>query len=298
MVFNKKDKKDKNKTKDIDSPLINNEKEETKNKIKDYSDKGINTQDKAFAYDILLWDVSENTSVALPIFGANRVYDGKNVFLYNEKIGFKEPIPENNDEYRQHKLEEIEDSIKDIEKQIKKVREGKLNWSLKDLKKDLRIYNNFKRSLLLNGSGSYQTFNSNGKRMYMFDRRGDLKLPLFKNTDISTMYIPSEQKTQEVMQLLKENKDKNGEEHRVTLATYGLIIFLGLLAIGFGFVMWKVTGIPLDVGQQLADVATTLADVTKDLNSVTDSMNNITTNIEGSSPDLNTSPNNQVINGR
>jgi len=258
---------------EVDMPFSDVPKQEnkSKNKHKNMS----NQQQGGYGYDVELYDVWDTTSRRLPAFGANRIIEGDNVYLYNDKTGFKVPFPENSEDYKQYTLDELDLQIKGIENKIKKVKGGKLDWSLKDLNKELRVLKNYARSLQLQGRGSYMIINANGRPLFMFDRINNFKMPLFKNTDRSLIYTPTEQKTQEVTQLLKENHDKNGQEQTIKLTTYGLILLL-LLGVCFMFFMgYKMMNLPGEITQSLADVAVSLADVSKDLNNVSVNINNI-----------------------
>ena len=250
-----------------------------------------------FEYDIELWDVWDTTSKRRPIFGANRLIEDNNVYLFNEKTGFKIPFPENSEEYKQYKMEELDSIIKSIETKIKNNNKGKADHTLKDLNKDLRVHRNYKRSLELQGRGSYMVLNYNGRPMFMFDRVGNLKMPLFKNVDRSLIYTPTEQKTQEVTQLLKENKEKNGEQVRLNLATYALIIILALLVGIMFYTLYKMSALPVEVSESLARTGELFAQGAKDLNSANSIMYNITENLQ-TNPDLITTPTTQIITGR
>lgn len=251
----------------------------------------------SFEYDVELYDVWDTTSKRLPIFGANRIIEDNNVYLFNPKTGFKELFPENSEEFKQYTLDTLNILIKNIEKKISQVVSGKKEYSLRDLKKDLRIHNNYKRSLELQGRGSYMILSATGRPMFMFDRVGNVKMPLFKNVDRSLIYTPTEQKTQEVVQLLKENDEKNGEQKRLTLSTYALLLLLVMAVIGTLFIAYKTAGLDAEVITTLAEIGVNFAEGAKDLNSANTIMFNITENIQVK-PDLIITPTTNVINGQ
>lgn len=257
---------------------------------------GAASSPNGFGYDIELYDVWDTTSRRIPSFGANRVIEGDNVYLYNPKNGFKVPFPENSEEYKQYIESELDEVIKNTETKIKKVKDNKLGLSLKDLNKDLRIYKNYKRSLELQGRGSYMIINSNGRPLFMFDRIGNLKMPLFKNVDRSLIYTPTEQKTQETVQLLKENQEKNGEKEMLKLSNYVVLL---LMVLALCFIIWmgyKMSHLPVDVTTNLADTTKMLAEVTKDLNNVSFNINSIAESTQSTIPS--TTPITQTITGR
>jgi hypothetical protein len=226
-----------------------------------------------FMFSIELFDVNDSTIVRLPPFGANRLIEDNNVYLYNEKKGFKEPFPENSAEYKEYKEEELKENIAKLENDLEKAKKNPINYSIKDIKKNLRINKNFLRSLELQGAGSYMFLNEQGVRTFTFHRKGDTKVPVFQNIDYSLIYAPTEMKIKEVVQLRKENDEKNGEQKRVTWATYGLVIIL-VLGVCFMFFMgWKMMSLPGEVTNNLDQVAKSMADITKDLYNVSSNIN-------------------------
>lgn len=297
-MFGKNKTKMKKEDKSVNMKQVMPEKKELQDKPREPTTKKVMAEStKGFEYDVELYDVWDTTSKRLPIFGANRIIEDNNVYLYNPKSGFKVLFPENSEEFKQYTLDTLKLLIKNIEKKIKLVVAGKTEHSLRDLKKELRIHNNYKRSLELQGRGSYMILTSTGRPLFMFDRIGNLKMPLFKNVDRSLIYTPTEQKTQEVVQLLKENEEKNGEQKRLTLSTYALLLILILAIIATVYLAYKTAGLDIEVTQALADIGSSLVEVTKDLNSVSSSMYNITENIQVN-PDLITTPKINVINGQ
>src|SRR6056297_2251951 len=84
-------------------------KEEQNNKVKVVEE----TKD-SLPYIIQLYDVEGTTIFERNPFGAKRYIEKANVFLVNEKIGFKEPFPTDGDDYKNYKLEECERRIKEL----------------------------------------------------------------------------------------------------------------------------------------------------------------------------------------
>lgn len=297
-MFGKKDNKKELNT-EIMPQAINQDKEAQIKQVQEINNKYNRHKVDATdldGYDIELWDVWDTTSQRKPVFQAKRIIENNNVYLFSQNPYFKEMFPENSEEYKQYKLDELDERIASIEKSIKQVNAGKLDWSLKDLKKELRITKGYKRSLELQGRGSYMVLNSNGRRMFMFDRIGNLKMPLYKNVDRSLIYTPTEQKTQEVIQLLKENKDKNGQEQMIKLSTYGILILMLLTLCFMIFIGYKMSNLPLDVTDNLASIGNALAEVTKDLNNVSSSINYIAETSGETIPKV--EPGKQTVTGR
>lgn len=276
----------------VDVPSSANE-EEKKASEKKEIDK-VNSSEN-FSYDIELYDVSDITSKRLKPFGANRIIEGNNVYLYNPKNGFKEPFPENSEEYKDFKLEELDKEIKATLNNISKINKGKSDRSLKDEKKQLRVLRGYKRSLELQGRGSYLIVNSNGKFMYMFDRVGNIKMPLFKNVDRSLIYTPTELKTKEVTQLLKENDTKNGEPERVRLSTYSAAILMFLAAITLFYFSYKTASIPDNFLEYMKIQAEYFKVIGQDLNTLNESISNI---VSSQSPDLSVNPSTSQVTGK
>lgn len=243
-----------------------------------------------YEYAVELYDVWDTTSKRLPAFGANRIVEGNTSFLFNEQRGFKEPFPENSQEFLEFTLEETEEKIKELEKRIKELeKNNNTTSSVRDLKKSLRIFRGYKRSLTLKGNGSFMILNEYGKPTFMFDRVGDVKLPLYKNVDRSTLYIPSELKTKNSTKLLKENDEKNGKDMQVKLATYALIIILVLFALAFIWFGYKAMHLPVDVADTLSKVAESMLGIDKSLNNL-ETMVNVSSVNDGVSvtPNVNT----------
>lgn len=245
----------------------------------------------AYEYTIELYDVWDTTSKRLPAFGANRIVEGNTSYLFNEQKGFKEPFPENSEEFKEFTIEETTSKIKELEKRIKQLEQNNnSSSSIRDIKRQLRIFRGYKRSLELKGIGSFMILNEFGKPTFMFDRVGDVKLPLYKNVEKSTLYIPSELKTKNSTKLLKENDEKNGKETTVKLATYALILLLVLLTLGYLWFGYKAMTLPVDVADTMSRVADAMLNIDKSLNNIESNIN--ITNVS----EVNTNPNVNTIN--
>ena len=107
--------------------------------------------EKEYPYIVQLNDIQDSTIVRRQPFGAKRYIEKANVYLVNEKVGFKEPFPSDNEEYKQFKLDELETKIQEIEKKIEDHRKKKLAKTPEylDLIQELKVHQGFKRSLEL-----------------------------------------------------------------------------------------------------------------------------------------------------
>lgn len=265
---------------------------------KSNTDNNTHTQVKqtdSYGYNIELYDVWDTTSKRLKPFGANRIIEDNNVYLFNPQNGFKEPFPENSDDFKAYKLEELDKSISVTTKNIDNIKKGKSDRSLKDEIKELRMLKNYKRSIELQGRGSYMILDATGKPTFMFDRVGNIKMPLFKNVDRSLIYTPTELKTKEITQLLKENEEKNGEERRVKLSTYAAAVILFLVAIAFVYFTYKTNQLPSEFVDALVAIANNYESVSQGLNSLNESVTNIASQ---QSPDLSINPTTNTVTGR
>jgi hypothetical protein len=240
-------------------------------KFKEETEKKKVNSKNTFEYSIEIYDVWDTTSKRITPFGASRIVEGNSSYLFNEQKGFKEPFPENNLEYKEYELETVLTKIDEIEKKIKESENSKnknpLN-SIKDLKRELRLYRGYKRSIELRGNGSFMILNSDGVPTFQFDRLGNIKFPLYKNVDRSTIYTPSELKTKNISKIIKDNDEKNGQEQIIKWSTYVLLILL-VLGVCFMFYMgYKMQKLPIDVANTLNIVAENMQDIGKSLNTL------------------------------
>jgi hypothetical protein len=225
---------------------------------------------KTFEYSIEIYDVWDTTSKRIRPFGANRIVEGNTSFLFNEQKGFKEPFPENSQEFQEFEINEIEEKIEQLEKQIREHSKSKSIVSIRDLQKQLRIYRGYRRSIELRGNGSFMIINPDGTPTFQFYRIGNIKLPIYKNVDRATLYIPSELKTKNVTKLLRENEEKNGQEQIIKFSTYALILLL-ILCVCFMFYMgYKMQQLPLDVAETLSIVAENFGKITDSIGNIED----------------------------
>lgn len=248
--------------------------------------------DGQLPYTVELWDVWGSTSKKAVRFGAKRFIDKGNVFLVNEKRGFIEPFPEDTADYKQYKLDEINKEIKKKETQISAIKQSKNpQYSEKDLRQDIKILSGFKRSLELDGKGSYMLIDSDqagARPLFMFDRRGNFRLPVFKNVDVSLLYIPTEAKITEASDLIRENEIKNGK-NSLNLATAGLFILLVILVFGAMYFAYKTASLDGQFVEVLSDISINQAAITENFADFIETLTNTTNPVvdESVTPNLN-----------
>jgi len=279
--------------------------EKVKVKTKEFKEevekKGVTAvkSDKGFQYKIELYDEWGSNAKRLEPFGADRFIEKGNVFLYNEKNGFKVPKPEDTKEYRKFCLEEIEQRIKKLKIKLDKIRNrtDKTGSSLLDTERELHIFNKHKDSYLLDGPGSYIIFDcdsAGGKPIYSFDRIGNFKLPVWKSLDRSFLNVPNEANIAEASDLLKENEDKNGKkDNSMFLLNVILSVILLITIMGMGYLLYKTNQIPLEVTEILAHVVDKLALVTENIGEYTNVLTNVSNSTITSEPVV---PNLNIIN--
>lgn len=263
------------------------EKVELEKGEKKESNESIKT-DGQYPYTVELWDVWGSTSKKAVRFGAKRFIEHGNVFLVNEKRGFIEPFPEDTAEYKQYKKEEITKEIEKKQRLLSNIKTLKNPQnSEKDLREDIRILKGFLRSLELDGKGSYMLIDSDSagaRPLFMFDRRGNYRLPVFKNVDVSLMYIPTEAKITEASDLIRENDSKNGK-NTLNLATAGLFVLLILLVFGAMYFAYKTSALPTEFIEVLKDIAVNQDALVEQLKDYVQPVDDIVS--EGVSPNLN-----------
>ena len=110
--------------------------------------------------------------------------------------------------------------------------------------------------------------NERGIPTFQFDRIGNTKLPLYKNVDRSTIYIPSELKTKNITKILRDNDEKNKTTTLHQWSTYTLLLILVLLTCVYIWYGYKAMTLPVDVSEILALVGDNLQTISKDLNSL------------------------------
>ena len=253
-------KKDKEKREKIDPNKVDFEDPQLKDKVEgeDLSNKESINTNSDHPYNIQLWDVWGSTAKAAPKFGAKRFIDKGNVFLVNEKRNFKEPFPEDSLEWRENRLNVIEAEMKEKTNILDNLKKPQYSdFSEKDLRQDIKILLSFKRSLELEGKGSYMMIDSDqagARPLFHFDRKGNYKLPVFKNVDISLMYLPTEAKITEASDLIRENDEKNSK-NMVNIAAGVFLVLIVLVLFAALYMTYKSGTIDSDVVDALKNIA-------------------------------------------
>jgi len=258
----------------------------------DVNNEKVNSE-KEYPYDVKICDIWGTTSKdQVKIAVQRRIFDS-NVYLYNEKAGFKEPLPEDNDDFKDFKLEDIEKELKSLEKQMSK----KDNVNKKGLRQQVRRLKGFKSSIELQGRGSYMRLDENGRPYFEFDRMGNFKMPVFKNIDKSLLKTPDEAKIKNCSELLKENLEKNGDPNKaVKLLNVVVLVILVLTLCFFGFITYKTSDMPMVCSENLEKTAIIINRAASKFEQSSTEMNNITSRVYIKQPDIIPNINTTVIN--
>lgn len=258
--------------------------------------------EKEYPYIVQLNDINDSTIVRRAPFGAKRDIQGANVFLVNEKIGFKEPMPEDSDEYKQYKIDELEDRILELEDKIESHRsKGKaktpeyLDWLV-----ELKTMKGFKRSLELSGKGSYAIVSQEhgGRLLYTFDRKGNFKLPVYKNVDYSLLYVPNESDIQLASELIEENDKANGiTDNTLKLANLAILVLLILAFVALVYFGYKTSTLPEGLTDSLSELTKQQGLLTEKLTELFGGIENVADKLEIKPTELNATPSQVNVNG-
>lgn len=194
-----------------------------------------------YHYRVYIKEIEDSYTKKVSNFGVERYIDEQKgtVMLRNEEFKFNEPKPSNEKSYKIYKLQEVSVKIIELEKSLSKeinIDNPKVNR--KDIEEELGIYKSIKRSLELQGKGSYLNVDEDGTPYFVFRRKGNFKLPEFDNVDIDTIYTPSEAKIKKGSELLDMKKEKYSKFQR-TISTIMSILFVFMLLFGGGLVWWS-----------------------------------------------------------
>jgi hypothetical protein len=241
-------------------------------------------------YIIQLYDVEGTTIFERSPFGAKRYIEKANVYLFNEKVGFKEPFPTNSDEFKNYRIDEAERRIRELTNQLNSLRNHnksshRITAEELDLTNAIKTFKNFKRSLELQGEGSYMTVSTSGKPIYSFFRKGNFKLPLFNNVDTSLRYVPNEAAIAEASELLKLNDDKNGKNdhmHKVINIILSVVLLLGV--IGLAIILYKAGTMPEAMVNSMTQLADSNTQLAEKFSHNLDKIQNVTDRLTRSSP--------------
>jgi len=281
------------KKKDIDFVANDIPKENKSEEVKtDVNNEKVNSE-KQYPYDVKICDIWGTTSKdQVKIAVQRRIFDS-NVYLYNEKAGFKEPLPEDNDDFKDFKLEDINKELSSLDKQLNK----KDNVNKKGLRQQIRRLKGFKSSIEVQGRGSYMRLDENGRPYFEFDRVGNFKMPVYKNIDKSLLKTPDEAKIKNCSELLRENLEKNGDPNKhVKLLNIAILIVLVLTLCFFGYLTYKTSDMPMVCSENLEKTAIIINRAASKFEQSSTQMNNITSRVYVKQPDIIPNINTTVIN--
>jgi uncharacterized small protein (DUF1192 family) len=208
-----------------------------------------------FDFKVELYDVFGGITKKATTIEVINYRENGNLYLYNEKLKFKEIKPETTEDFKLYSIAEIDTQIDKLNNELSKIKNKESNNNQKDILFTMRVLNGYKRSLVNMGEGSFCHIDDdkNGGRItYRFLRVGNYKLPMFTNIETNTILVLSESKIAEASTLLDENEKKNGKS-QVTLISIVLIIILCVLVIVFIYAIYKASSMP--------DVCTTNLDM-------------------------------------
>lgn len=217
-------------------------KKKTKEELKEINTNNNKVQSKGnFHYRVYIKEIEDSYTKKVDNFGVERYIDENKgtVMLRNETYKFNEPKPSNDKSYKIYKIKEVETKIKELERDLsKEIKKDDPKVNRKDIEEELAIYKSTKRSLELQGKGSYLNVDEDGTPYFVFRRKGNFKLPEFDNVDIDTIYTPSEAKIKKGSELLDMKKDKYSKFQK-TVATLMSVLFVMMLLFGGGLVWWS-----------------------------------------------------------
>jgi len=216
-------------------------KTDNKKEENEYSNKEkVKEVKKNYPYKVYLKDVYGSSTKKLKPFGVERWIDEKTatVYLRNTENGFKERLPEDSDEFKMYELTEVSRNIIKLEKQLAKETRKDGAENIKDIQYSLIISKKHKRSLELQGRGSYMNLDDDGVPYFVFRRKGMFKLPEFDNVELDTIYTPSETKIKKASELMDMKKEKYSKFNK-NITTINMVLFFCLIFFGGLLVWWS-----------------------------------------------------------
>ena len=217
-------------------------KKKTKEELNEVNSANIKVIGKGnFHYRVYIKEIEDSYTKKVNNFGVERYIDEEKgtVMLRNNEWKFNEPKPSNDKSYKIYKLKEVEAKIQELEKALsKEIKKDDPKINRKDIEEELNIYKSTKRSIELQGKGSYLNVDENGTPYFVFRRKGNFKLPEFDNVDIDTIYTPSEAKIKKGSELLDMKKEKYSKFQKTTATLISIMVVLGLFFFG-GNIYWS-----------------------------------------------------------
>ena len=250
--------------------------------------------EKEFPYDVKICDIWGTTSKDQVKFPVQRRIIDSNVYLFNQKYGFKEPIPEDNDDFKDYKLEEVETQLKKLEK---KVNDRKSTDNKKGLRQQIRRLKGIKSSIQLQGRGSYMRLDENGRPYFEFDRVGNFKMPVYKNIDKSLLKTPDEAKIKLGSELIKENEEKNGDPNKgVKLLNIVITILLVISLCTCLYFNYKAIDVPEVCANNLKETSLIINAAARKFDNSASSLENVSSRVYLRQEDVIPKINTTVIN--
>ncbi len=202
--------------------------------------KKIKEEKKNYPYRVYLKDITGSSTKKLLPFGVERWIDENDgtVWLRNSTNNFKEREPVDSDEFKMYEIKELDKNIKILEKKLAKEMKEDTSENIKNIQYELMLYKNFKRSLELQGKGSYMNIDSDGVPYFVFRRKGAFKFPEFDNVELDTIYTPSQTKIKKASELLDIKKEKYSKFQK-QLTTASMVFFIINILFGGGLVYWS-----------------------------------------------------------
>ena len=188
----------------------------------------VQSKDK-FHYRVYIKEIEDSYTKKVSHFGVERYIDEEKgtVMLRNEVYKFNEPKPSNEKAYKIYKIAEVDLKIKELEGNLsKEIKKDDPKVNRKDIEEELGTYKSIKRSLELQGKGSYLNVDEDGTPYFVFRRKGNFKLPEFDNVDIDTIYTPSEAKIKKGSELLDMKREKYSKYQKTTATIMTLLVVL------------------------------------------------------------------------
>jgi hypothetical protein len=267
--------------------------EKPEKEIKEPTDEKVNSE-KDYPYNVRICDIWGTTSKDTATIPVQRRIINSNVYLYNEKYGFKEPIPEDNDDFKDYKIDEVESQLKNLNK---KLINKNSNENKKDIRQQIRRLKGIKSSIQLQGRGSYLRLGESGKPYFEFDRVGNFKMPVFKNIDKSLLKTPDEAKIKLGSELIRENEEKNGDPNKgIKMLNLVLTIILALLVCTFAFFTYTTAKVPKVCTEGFQQTANIINGAAEKFGESAETLNNISSRVYIKQPDIKINMTPNVVN--
>jgi len=217
------------------------------NKNKKKVDKENKVKNK-YDFKIIIWeDVGYSVREVKTFFASRFVDEDKVPFIHNEELNFLELYPQDIKDINSINEKEIDRKISDFEKQLKTIRNKKLEEyeenepNTLDLEFNLRVLKAKKRGLKFSKSASYVNFDKEGNVCFNFLRKGNSFFPFKWDTDTNYIHTAPEPVVKKAGILLRNKESKYLSKKIIEGTTLILLIvaILGVIAnIFLGGYLW------------------------------------------------------------